>query len=195
MADVEAAAGGDGKPPEDPDAPGLVKGLRAFDRVFARLEEIIIGVSLLGLILLGAYKAVRLNIYPPLPTWAGELISYAVFTIGLFGAALSAQSNRLFNIDQMSKLFGPRGKLVLRIIIGVFTIAVCAIFVRASVTLREIVSDETGHLVEPKWGVLILPAGLALIALHYFIRMICDLVYLFSGKVPPELKKKLVPPT
>ena len=195
MADLEAAAGGDGKPPEDPDAPGIVRSLRTLDRAVARLEEVIIAVSLFALIFLGVYKAVRLNVFPPLPTWLGELVSYSVFTIGLFGAALSAQSNRLFNIDQISRLLSPRGKLLSRILLALFTIAVCAVFVRASFTLREILADETGHLVQPTWGILILPSGLALIAFHYAVRMLIDVTYLMAGKIPPELRKSLVPPT
>jgi TRAP-type C4-dicarboxylate transport system permease small subunit len=193
MADVEAAAGGDGKPPEDPDAPGIVRGLRAVDRAIAKIEEVVIGVTLFALIGLGVYKAVRINLIPPVPTWIGEVLSYSVFTIGLIGAALSAQSNRLFNIDQFSRIFSPRGKLVVRILIAVFTIVVCCALTRACVNLREILADETGHLIEPKWGVLVLPTGLMLIALHFLVRMVCDVIYLLMGRVPPELKKQMVP--
>jgi len=193
MADVEAATGGDGGLPEDPEAPAVVRRLRALDRGVARVEEVIIGLCLLGLILLGVLKAVTLNLFPPSPFWIGEMLRYSVFCIGLVGAALAAQSNRLFNIDQMSKLFSPRGRLIIRILMSLLTIIACAIFFKASLLLRENVADEEGELLAPKWGIISLPAGLALIAFHMGLRAFCDVVYLASGRVPPELKRAQVP--
>jgi TRAP-type C4-dicarboxylate transport system permease small subunit len=190
MDEVEAVAGGIG---DDPTAPRLVRALRGIDRAIARLEEAIVGLALLALILLGVYKAITLNLFPPSPFWIGEMLRYAVFCIGLIGAALAAQSNRLFNIDLMTRLFGPRGRLVIRVITTLFTIAVCLLVLKASLLLRGFIADEEGEVLAPKWGMLSLPAAMVLIIFHNAVRLVSDLVYLFSGRVPPELERPQVP--
>lgn len=177
-----------GREPSSP-APesSAVATLRVLDRGLARAEELLLSLGLASLILLGAYQAIRRNFIPPSPIWADELIRYSVFFIGLVGGALAAQSDRLINIDMLTRLFSVRGKLVLRLVTAAFTIYVCWLFFTGGMKLREAVADEKGELVRTTTVVLALPIASALIAAHLFLHSLIDIYFLSTGKTPPEL--------
>lgn len=179
--------------PRPPDPP-FVATLRAIDRAFARVEGFVVSIILAVLILVGVYGAVRRNLWKPSPFWVDEVVRYCVFFIGLVSAALAAQSERLFNIDMFTKLLGARGKLVVRIGWAAFTIYVCTLFVSSSLTLRALtLLGEEGEVLDPKWGVLSLPIGLGLIAVHMALHILIDVYYLATGQIPPELAAPQVP--
>jgi TRAP-type C4-dicarboxylate transport system permease small subunit len=187
LAEAQRAAhlGEDEPIPEEPRAVAL---LRTIDRGLMNLESLVVTLVLVVLILVGVYGALKRNFAPPAPFWTDEIIRYAVFWIGLIGAALAAQSDRLFNIDMFTRSLSVRGKLVIRLISAGFTIFVCWLFFRSSVSLREILLDEKGEILDPKWGVLALPIGMALIATHMLLHILIDGIYLVSGRTPPELE-------
>lgn len=187
VAEAQRAAGlGDG-PPAPPDPP-FVAALRAIDRGLAKLEEIILALFLLILLLVGVIGAVKRNFLPPSPFWIEEAVRYSVFFIGLVGAALAAQSDRLFNIDMFARLFGVRGKLVVKILSGLFTIAVCWIFMRSSFVLREVaLAGEEGEVLAPETGILSLPIAMIAIMIHLALHVLIAGYFLVTGKTPPEL--------
>jgi TRAP-type C4-dicarboxylate transport system permease small subunit len=117
-----------------------------------------------------------------------------VFFIGLVGAALATQSDRLFNIDMFTRALGVRGKLVVRILSAAFTIYVCWQFFNGSLTLRKIaLMDERGEILDPSWGVLSLPIAMVLMSVHLALHIIIDVYYLGTGKRPPEFEIPSVP--
>jgi TRAP-type C4-dicarboxylate transport system permease small subunit len=179
----------DPRPPE----PGPVPLLRAIDRGVMQVEGIAVTVALFILIVVGVYGALKRNFAPPAPFWTDEIIRYSVFFIGLVGAALAAQSDRLFNIDMFTRAFGLRGKLLIRIVSAAFTIYVAYLFFIGSLSLRDILIDEKGELLDPRFGVLSLPLGMTLIAIHMLLHVAIDGYYLVTGKTPPELAAIEVP--
>jgi TRAP-type C4-dicarboxylate transport system permease small subunit len=179
----------DPRPPE----PGPVPILRAIDRTLMHVEGFAVTAALFLLIFVGVYGALKRNFAPPAPFWTDEVIRYSVFAIGLVGAALAAQSDRLFNIDMLTRIFGLRGKLVIRIISAAFTIYVAYLFFIGSLSLREILMEEKGEIIDPRFGVLALPIGMALIALHLVIHIAIDGYYLATGKIPPDLATQVPP--
>jgi TRAP-type C4-dicarboxylate transport system permease small subunit len=180
-----AAHAGESEPA--PPEPRPVAVLRRIDRALARLEEVLLSAALLSLILIGVYSALKRNFFPPSLFWADEVIRYAVFLIGLLGAALAAQSDRLFNIDMFQRLMGVRGKLVTRIVCAGFTIAVCMVFLSSSRLLRTVLEGEEYEIVPPTVGVLPLPGTMIAISIHLLLHIAIDAYYLSSGKPPPEL--------
>lgn len=169
--------------------PRVVKHLRRADLFLARLEEIALAISLLALILLGAYQAVKRNFFGASPFWIDDVIRWSVFFVGLTGGALAAQSDRMINIDMLTRVFSPRGKLVLRILTAAFTIYVCFLFIDGSFVVRRVLDapGEEGELIRPALGWLALPIAMGLIAAHLALHAIVDVIYLATGKVPPEL--------
>ena len=170
-----------------PPEPRPVAVLRAIDRGLARIEEVVLFLGLLTLLLVGVASALKRNFFPPSFFWAEEVIRYAVFLVGLVGAALAAQSDRLFNIDMFQRAMGVRGKLVTKIICGVFTIVVCMLFLRSSTLLRSVLEGEEYEVVAPTVGMLPLPGAMIAISLHMLLHTLIAAYYLVTGKTPPEL--------
>jgi TRAP-type C4-dicarboxylate transport system permease small subunit len=179
----------DPRPPE----PGPVPMLRAIDRGIVHVEGIAVTIALFVLIVVGVYGALKRNFAPPAPFWTDEIIRYSVFFIGLVGAALAAQSDRLFNIDMFTRAFGLRGKLFIRIVSAVFTIYVAYLFFIGSLSLRDILVDEKGEILDPRYGVLSLPLAMALIAIHMLLHILIDGYYFVTGQMPPDLAAVQVP--
>lgn len=172
------------RPPE-PGFPGV---LRAIDRSIAKVEGVALVAVVAFLLFLGVYVAIIRNFFPPCPFWVDEAIRYCVFFLGLVGGALATQSDRLFNIDMLSRLFSPRGKLALRIVTACFGITVAWIFLSSSLVLRTIIIDEKGEFLPPRTGLLALPIAMGLIILHFALHALIDGYYLVTGKPSPDLK-------
>jgi TRAP-type C4-dicarboxylate transport system permease small subunit len=179
-----------------PPEPGPIPVLRAIDRALARVEGVAVTFFLFVLILVGVFGALTRKFAPPSPFWADEVVRYSVFFIGLVGAALAAQSDRLFNIDMFTRAFRPRGRLIIRILSAAFTIVICYLFLTGSLTLRTLaLMDEKGEILDPRWGVLSLPVAMVLIGLHMALHIIIDVYYLGTGRTPPEFEIPTVPKT
>jgi TRAP-type C4-dicarboxylate transport system permease small subunit len=170
------------------DEPGFLRGLRALDRAIARVEELVLAVLLLVLIVLAVYQAYKRNVSPPSPYWPDELIRYAVFSIGLIGGALAAQGGKLINIDMLTRLFSPRGRLVIRLITTAFTVFVLVMLVKGGLHVRGVnmLLNEEGEVITPATAILVLPTAAVLVAFHMLVRSASDLYYLISGKEPPK---------
>jgi TRAP-type C4-dicarboxylate transport system permease small subunit len=193
LAEAQRAAGAGDGTPLPPDPP-VVAVLRKIDRGLGKLEEILLGVFLLALLVVGVLGAVKRNFLPPSPFWLEEAVRYSVFFLGLVGAALAAQSDRLFNIDMFTRVLGVRGKLVLKILTSLFTIWVCWMFMKSSFILREVaLAGEEGELLAPETGILSLPIAMIAIMAHLALHALIALYFLVTGKTPPEMVGPQVP--
>jgi len=187
LAEAQRAAGATegGEPP--PDEPKFVKRLRRIDGAFARVEEVSLFVWLSVLILVGVYGALKRNFFPPAPYWSFEIIRYSVFFLGLSGAALATQGDRLFNIDSFTRLFSARGRLIIRILTATFTIVACLLVLGGSLRLRAILAGEKSEVIPPDVAALAIPIAFVLIILHVGLHVAIDVYYLVTGKLPAEL--------
>src|SRR5215813_6591694 len=86
------------------DEPRFVSILRTIDRALAHVEGFVVTLCLFALVVIGAFAALKRRFAPPAPFWTDEFVRYMVFFIGLIGAGLAAQSDRLFNIDLFARL-------------------------------------------------------------------------------------------
>ncbi len=181
-----AAHLGEDKEPLPPE-PRFVLAVRKLDRGLARVEEVLLSLCLATLLLIGVLGALKRNFAPPSPFWIDEVIRYAVFFIGLTGAALAAQADRLFNIDMFTRLMGPRARIAMHVLQAVFTIVICYFIFRGSLKLYESIKDEHGELIPPAAGSMSLPIAMALISIHKGLHIVADLYYLVTGTTPPTL--------
>lgn len=174
--------------PASPDEPSPIKALRAVDKALSALEAVLLAVLLVALIFMAVYQAYKRNFAPPSPFWPDELIRYAVFSIGLLGAALASSTDRLINIDMFTRMMSPRGKLITRIVTTLFTITICWLVVKGGLDVREINIrlGEEGEVIKPEDGILALPVGAALIGFHLSLHTIINVWYLVTGRTPPE---------
>jgi TRAP-type C4-dicarboxylate transport system permease small subunit len=173
--------------------PRFVAVLRKIDRALMHLEGIAVTLCLFALIVIGAFAALKRRFAPPAPFWTDELVRYLVFFIGLVGAALAAQSERLFNIDLFARALGARLRLAVRMLTGAFTIYVSWLWLTGSLVLRDILLDEKGDVIDPRWGVLALPAALICISVHLALHLLIDGYYLVTRRTPPDLQAAKAP--
>jgi TRAP-type C4-dicarboxylate transport system permease small subunit len=168
-----------------------VRWLRAVDKGLARIEEMFLAAALVVLIFLATYQAYKRNYAPPAPYWTDELIRYAVFAIGLLGAALATQSERLINVDLFTRVMTKRGRLIAKVLTAVFTIYMAWWFVKGGLHVRRINQElhESGEVIAPATAILALPIGAALIGLHLTLHSLIDLYYLVTGKEAPLAMK------
>jgi TRAP-type C4-dicarboxylate transport system permease small subunit len=173
-------------PPSD--EPGIIKGLRKLGRALSRVEELVLAALLVTLICLAVYNAYRRHFAPPSPYWPDEIIRYSVFSIGMLGAALAANTGRLMNIDLVVRLFSPKGRIVLRILTALFTLVVCYLLFMGSLEVRAVNLrlGEQGEIISPAQGILVLPIAAILIGVHITLHMIIDAYYLAIGRLPPH---------
>ena len=142
--------------------------------------------AIIAIVFVGVYQLVRVHWLKPAPYWTREVIKYCVLFIGMVAGALAAQSERLFNIDMFTRAFGPRGRLVVRIVSALFCAWICLMYIRGGTVLLGVLADEQGEVISPATGMLALPAGAALIGLHMLLHAAIDAYYLASGRPSPD---------
>lgn len=164
----------------------MANGLRAVDRGLGLVEQLLLVFLLVLLVGVAAAQAVAGQLGT---SWepSYELIRYAVFFIAMIGAALSAQRQQLIAMDFMSRLMGPRMRAWVQVVLRLFTIFACGLLVAAGTELANAAATENMyHLIQPRLGLMALPVGAGLIALHVLIHGIVDVMYLVRGALPPE---------
>ncbi len=164
--------------------PAVVKLLSGVDRFFGLVEQTVLVLLLLVLIGVGAGQAVATKFDTSWP-WSFELIRYSVFFIAMTGAALSAHTQQLIAMDFVTRMLAPRGRARLKIILRLFTVFVCILLVKGGLLLSDAASATLYHVVNPRHGLLALPIGAGLIALHVTLHLVIDVIYLLGGRVPP----------
>lgn len=163
-----------------------IEGLRKADRYLGLAEAVVICVFLAALIFVGAFQAISRNFFKYNPHWVDPIIRSSVFVIGLLGAAMAAQSDRLINIDLLSRVFPARGKLFLKIVTGLVSILVCWWFIKSGMIVydtEKIPTDEA--LIKGEWVAMALPVTFVLIGVHLAVQTVLNLYYFATKKEPP----------
>jgi TRAP-type C4-dicarboxylate transport system permease small subunit len=165
--------------------PGPVRALRAIDNALGTMEHALLVVLLLVLIGVGAGQAIATKLGTSW-AWSFEIIRYTVFFIAMTGAALSAHTEQLIAMDFVTRMISPRGRARLRVVLRLFTIVACVLLIVGGKLLSGAASDTLYHVIDPRWGLLALPVGAGLMAVHVLLHMAIDLTYLLRGRTPPE---------
>ena len=116
----------------------------------------------------------------------GDIIKHSVFFIAMTGAALSAHTEQLISMDFVTRLLPASRRAWLRLLLRLFTVAMCILLAVGGATLRQGALTEEGELIPPSIAILAIPIGAILLAIHVLLHFSIDLLFLVRGRTPPE---------
>jgi TRAP-type C4-dicarboxylate transport system permease small subunit len=169
-----------------PDDGALAAGLRKFDRGLGLVEQGLLFAILTAVVLSASAQAIGSKLFHHSFEWSFDVVRDGVFAIAMLGAAFASHQQRHLAMDLLSNRLTPRGKLVLRVALGLFTIGIVAILVRAGFHLQVQVAKAGGHhMISMGTIAYLVPGGASLIILHSLIHTVIDADYLVRNKLPP----------
>lgn len=181
------------------------------DHFFAKTEEVMLALLLVGMVLLAALQVLLRNIWDTGIDWADITVQNVTVLVGLLGAAVATSEGRHLNIDIFSRVLKGRARTGLKVVIGLFSCFICYLLAKGGWTnyrlnlepwVQNIPEGWTlaqnlkvqfleGNI--PQWlSQLLLPLGFSLIGFHFTMRLIRDLGTLVTG-VDWESKDKAGP--
>ena len=174
--------------PPPADEPALAARLRRIDEGIGRAEAGVLIVAVTLLIGVAIYQVIADKLLDSRPTWPFEVIRYSVFFVAMAGASLASQRKGMFNMDLVTRKFSPRGRSFLRIGTAALVAALCALVINVALTLRaNTFSTKEDHEVFAEAdGYTALILGMGLIALHFVLHAVIEVIYLMNGKVAPD---------
>jgi TRAP-type C4-dicarboxylate transport system permease small subunit len=168
---------------------GAVSGwLRRADRALGSAEQTVLFVLLCAVVLTAAGAALSDRVIGVrLGRWWFDIVRGGTFSIAMIGAVFASHQQRHLSMDLVSRRLPPRGRLMLRVVLAVFTVAVATLLVRSGLHQLDTVGEESGdHLISTHAIVTFMPVGAALIIVHTLLHMVIDIDYLARRKTPPE---------
>jgi TRAP-type C4-dicarboxylate transport system permease small subunit len=171
-----------------PDDGPVSSWLRHADRTLGVIEQAVLFLLLSAVVLTAAAAALSDRVLGhSLGRWWFDIVRGGTFSIAMIGAVFASHQQRHLSMDLVSRRLPPRGRLVLRVILALFTIMIAALLVRAGSHLVNTVGGESGdHLISTHTIVTFLPIGAVLIIVHTILHMAIDIDYLARRKTPPE---------
>lgn len=171
------------------------------DRAFAKVEEVLLALLLVGMIFLAALQVVMRNIWDTGIAWADSSLQTATLLLGLLGAAVATSEGRHLTIDILSRVIKGRAKRVLKVAIGCVSLFLCVVLAQGGwVTFKVNYTQWAGNIPQgwtvlhnlrqelgegsiPQWvSQAMLPFAFGLIGLHFALRLLRDLGTLTTGK-------------
>jgi len=179
----------------------VIKFITKLDHVFAKSEEVLLALLLVGMVLLASLQVLLRNIWHTGLDWAEPLLQNATLLLAMLGAAVATSEGRHLTIDIFSRVLKGRARTLLRVVIGLFAITLCALLAKGGwTTVKVNLAQWTGNVPEgwtaaqtlrrevlegsiPQWlSQVILPFGFGLIAFHFLLRLPRDLASLATGE-------------
>ena len=177
-----------GDVPAFPDDDAVSGWLRRVDKALGAGEQAAL-FALLGAVVLTASAAALSDrvLGVQFGRWWFDIVRGGTFSIAMIGAVFASHQQRHLAMDLVSRRLPPRGRLMLRVILALFTVGVAALLVRSGLHQLDTVGEEGGeHLISTHTIVMFLPIGAGLIIAHTIVHMVIDLDYLARRKTPPE---------
>ena len=105
-----------------------------------------------------------------------------------FGAAFATYQQRNLAMDLVSRRLAPRGRMVLRIVLGFITIFIAGVFTYGGLRFVDVGIKSDDHLADilTAWA---MPIGGGLIIFHSLIQLIIEVDYLVRGKLTPDRER------
>lgn len=176
--------------PPDPAAspePPLARTLRRLDEGVGEGERVLIAMLFASLVAVGFYRTFVDLVWNERPLWAVEGIRVSVFAIAMMGAAFATHHKRNFSLDLLSKMFAPRGRAVLRVVLNLVAIAAALLLFYGGWLVKKTISVEKDYELVPKWIIgWFIPIAAALIIVHLLLHTVIELAYLARGGTAPE---------
>ncbi len=174
--------------PPPADEPPAAARVRRIDEGIGRAETGVLIVAVTLLIGIAVYQVIADKLMDHRPTWPFEVIRYSVFFVAMAGAALASQRKGMFNMDLVTRKFSPRGRSILRIGTAVLVAVLAGLLINVALTLRAntVTTKEAHEVFSEADGYLALILGMSLIALHFVLHAVIEVIYLVNGKIPPD---------
>lgn len=175
-------------PPLFPDDGPLSAWLRGVDRALGTAEQGVLFALLAAVVLTAAAAALSDRVlHVPLGRWWFDIVRGGTFSVAMIGAVFATHQQRHLAMDLVSRRLPTRGRLMLRVVLALFTVVVVVLLLRSGLHQLDTVGEESGdHLISTHTIVTFMPAGASLIILHTLLHMVIDIDYLVRGKTPPE---------
>jgi len=152
-----------------------VKFLKACDRLLARSETVVLVVFLGSMVVLAFLQVVLRNFFNTGLIWADTLVRHLLLWAGFFGGAIAAFEGRHISIDALTKYLPQRWKHVAGAVTNLFGCIVCYYLAQAALTFVTAEAESGGEFLFglPGYvGMVIIPVGYALLALHFGVKVI-----------------------
>ena len=171
-----------------PDDGPLAARLRKLDKGLGLAEQAVLVAMLATVVLVAASHALLDRILHIQLDFKEEVVRAGTFAIAILGTAFATQQARHLAMDLVSRRFSPRNRLVLKIVLALFTAFIVVLLVHAGFHTIEIEKTMQGHsmLISSVTIAWIIPIGGMLVLAHLFLHTIIDIDYLARGKTPPE---------
>jgi len=124
--------------------------------------------------------------HEPFGRWWFTVVRDGTFTIAMLGAVFATHQQRHLAMDLVSRKIPPKGRLVLAVVLKLFTILIAYKLYKSGMHQRDHVGGTVKQFIDDKTVVTMMPIGAALIILHSILHIIIDVDYLGRGKTPPE---------
>lgn len=176
--------GGAGNPSRDG---GLKSRILQLERGLVRFETLLLTALLLLMTGLGFLQVILRGAFSSGILWADPLLRHAVLWVGFLGAAVAAAEEKHFAPEFVDRVIAGRLKTAAKLVAALFAGTVCAFLTRASWVL--ILDERKTHNVLLSIGSFhmqawivesILPAGFALLVLHYSLKAGVEILELRS---------------
>jgi len=171
-----------------PDDDTLARWLRVVDWGLGVAEQAALFAVLGAVVLTAAAAALSDRVLGvPLGRWWFDIVRGGTFAIAMLGAVFATHQRRHLAMDLVTRRLPVRSRLVLRILLAVFTMFVVGLLRRSGLHQLDHLGEESAdHLISTRMIVWLLPLGASLIILHTWLHMVIDIDYLVRGKTPPE---------
>lgn len=170
-----------------PDDGALSSMVRKVDGGVGMMEQAVLFLLLITVVLTASSAALSDKVFGVhMGRWWFVVVRGGTFTIAMIAAAFATHQQRHLAMDLVSRRLSPRGRLILGMLLKVFTIAIAAVLFRSGMHQRDHIGGVVHEIVSDKTLVTMLPVGCALIILHSVLHIVIDLDYLVRGKLPPE---------
>ena len=147
--------------------------LRSIDRGLVTIEGWLLVLFLGTMVVLSFAQVVLRNVFSTGFIWADPLVRHMVLWVGFLGAAIATHEERHISIDALTRFLSPRWKAAATVAGQLFLAVVCVALVSASWTFLMEEKEAGGEIVAglPTYlGLMIIPLGYLLIAVHAVIR-------------------------
>lgn len=168
--------------PDDGKVSGLV---RKVDSWLGLGEQAALVAMLCIVVLVAATHALLDRVFHIHLEFKDEVIRGGTFAIAMLGMAYATQQARNLAMDLISRRLSPRARLFLKVVLGLFTIFIVALMIRAGLKNADLQQSTDGFL-SPRRIAYMIPAGGALVVLHAALHVVIDIDYIARHKTPPE---------
>ena len=184
-----------------PDDDAVASGTRAADRALGLVEQAFLFLLLCTIVVVASTAAITDKLagreitvlgstyvctIEHLGRWWFTIVRNGTFTIALIGAVFATHQQRHLAMDLVSRRLTPRGRLVLGVVLKLFTIGIALLLFRSGLHQRDTIGGNGDEFISDKSVVTMMPLAAVMIIVHSVLHLVVDIDSLARGKSPPE---------